>query len=150
MKNKIEVFELLLNKFEAINLTSSLNDFEIKISESKWSKKEILGHLIDSALNNIQRFTEIQYSKKPYIIKSYEQNELVKYNDYQTKNNQDLYNLWLQLNKHILHLVKKQTSETLDYKIVLSNGVSTNLQFLIEDYFEHFYHHLQQINSEWI
>lgn len=44
-----------------------------KISPEKWSKKEILGHLIDSGINNLQRFTEIQYESKPYKIRKYKQ-----------------------------------------------------------------------------
>ena len=60
MKDKILKFEFLLD-----NLTlQSITDFEVKIDTNKWSKKEILGHLIDSAINNLQRFTEIQYSEK--------------------------------------------------------------------------------------
>lgn len=37
----------------------------------KWSQKEILGHLIDSGINNLQRFTEIQFSPQPYPIQKY-------------------------------------------------------------------------------
>ncbi|MGE7686034.1 hypothetical protein [Peribacillus simplex] len=36
----------------------------------KWSKKEILGHLCDSALNNMNRFIKIQYEEQPYVIQS--------------------------------------------------------------------------------
>ena len=49
---------------------------------SKWSKKEILGHLVDSGVNNLQRFTEIQFHPKPYVLRNYNQDELVKINDY--------------------------------------------------------------------
>ena len=149
MKEKLEAFELLLNKLSVICSPTSIKDFEHKPLENKWSKKEILGHLIDSAINNIQRFIEIQYSEKPYQIRPYNQNELVKWNDYQNKNNQDLYDLWLQLNNHILHIIRNQSTETLQYQIILTNGKKANLEFLIQDYFDHFYHHLHQINSEW-
>ena len=148
MKEKLEAFDLLLNKLSIVCFTNLIKDFEHKSSEDKWSKKEILGHLIDSAINNIQRFTEIQYSEKPYQIRPYNQNELVKWNDYQNKNNQDLYDLWLQLNNHILHIIRNQTTETLQYQIILTNDKKANLEFLIQDYFDHFYHHLHQISSE--
>ena len=49
----------------------------------KWSKQEILGHLIDSAINNLKRFTEIQFLPQPYKVVSYQQNELVEVNQYQ-------------------------------------------------------------------
>lgn len=147
---ELKKFEILLDKLENSHSIDSIEDFGDKSSEDKWSKKEILGHLIDSAIYNIQRFTEIQYSELPYIIKAYKQDELVILNDYQNKNNQELYSLWLQLNKHVLHIVKTQTSETLDYQIILANGGLSNLRLLIEDYFDHLHHHLHQINSEWI
>ncbi len=149
MKENFETFDLLLNKLTVICSPNSIKDFEQKLSENKWSKKEILGHLIDSAINNIQRFTEIQYVEKPYKIKPYNQNELVKWNDYQNENNQDLYDLWLQLNNHILHIIRNQTTETLQYQVILTTGEVATLEFLIQDYLDHFYHHLQQINSEW-
>ena len=143
MKDKILKFEFLLD-----NLTlQSIIDFEVKIDVNKWSKKEILGHLIDSAINNLQRFTEIQYYEKPYKIRPYNQDALVKYNDYQNKNNQNLFDLWLHLNRHILEIIKNQTDKTLAYQLILPNGTLTNLQFLIEDYIEHLFYHVSQINK---
>lgn len=143
MKDKILKFEFLLD-----NLTlQSITDFEVKIDVNKWSKKEILGHLIDSAINNLQRFTEIQYAEKPYKTRPYNQDALVKYNDYQNKNNQNLFDLWLHLNRHILEIIKKQTDKTLAYQLILPNGTLTNLQFLIEDYIEHLFYHVSQINK---
>ena len=75
---------------------------------------------------------------------------LVKFNNYQNTNDQDLYDLWLQLNTDILHIIRNQTTETLRYQIILTTGEVATLEFLIQDYFDHFYHHLHQINSEWI
>ena len=143
MKDKILKFEFLLD-----NLTlQSIIDFEVKIDVNKWSKKEILGHLIDSAINNLQRFTEIQYAEKPYKTRPYNQDALVKYNDYQNKNNQNLFDLWLHLNRHILEIIKNQTDKTLAYQLILPNGTLNNLQFLIEDYIEHLFYHVSQINK---
>lgn len=150
MEEKIEDFELLLNRFEVLYSINSIVDFDIKPSENGWSKKEIMGHLIDSAINNMQRFTEIQYFEKPYVIRQYDPDELVKANKYQDKNGQDLYELWIQLNKHIVYLIKSQTDTTLKSQLSLPNKELADLQFVIEDYFDHFYHHLNQINTEWI
>ena len=149
MKEKVAEFELLLNRLQAVYSINSIVDFETKLSENKWSKKEIIGHLIDSAINNIQRFTEIQIFEKPYQIRSYNPDALVKYNKYQIKDNQEIYDLLLHLNCHILHIIKQQTSDSLKYKLILPNGELANLQFLIEDYLEHFYYHLKQINPKW-
>jgi len=34
---------------------------KIKLAEDKWSLREIMGHLIDSASNNHQRFVRLQF-----------------------------------------------------------------------------------------
>lgn len=82
-------------------------------SPNKWSKKEILGHLIDSGIHNLQRFTEIQYESKPYIIRSYKQNELVYANKYQNADSKELIRFWWSLNKRILFIIQMQTSQML-------------------------------------
>lgn len=146
MKEKIIEFEIVLARLETSLL--DISDLEIKITESSWSKKEILGHLVDSAINNIQRFTEIQNTDQPYYMRPYNQDELVKANCYQHKYSDDLVNLLVALNRHIIYLVKNQTAVTLKYPIVLPNQTVTDLEFVIEDYFEHFFHHLNQITSK--
>ncbi|MBN8642659.1 MAG: DinB family protein [Flavobacteriales bacterium] len=150
MQTTINKFEALLNNFQVLYSINSVIDFNVKPSKNKWSKKEILGHLIDSAINNIIRFTEIQTFEKPYEIRTYNQDELVKSNHYQNKNSDELIELWTNLNLHILHIVKNQTKETLAYQLILPNGKQTDLQFLIQDYFDHLYYHLNQINPKWI
>lgn len=147
MKEKIIEFELILNELATSNNFSEASDFEIKASEKKWSKKEIVGHLVDSALNNIQRFTEIQTFEKPYKIRAYNPDDLVKSNDYQNKNNQELFNLFLNLNRQIVHVIKNQTAETLKFQLILPNEQLSDLEFLISDYFDHFFYHLAQIKA---
>jgi len=148
MEQRIDEFMLVLNKLDVLASTNYFRDFELKPSETKWSKKEILGHLIDSAINNLQRFTEIQYTEKPFAIRTYHQDELVKANDYQNKDILDLLHLLIELNKHIVYLVHNQTEESLKYEIILPNQTITNLKWVIEDYFNHFYHHIKQIDLQ--
>ena len=59
-----------------------------KPSPLKWSQKEILGHLIDSATNNHQRFVRGQFEDKPVIF--YDQNQWVAYNHYQETKTEQL------------------------------------------------------------
>jgi len=122
-------------------------DFNYKKTSKKWSKKEILGHLIDSGINNLQRFTEIQFKPKPYKIIAYRQNELVIANNYQKATIQELLNFWLTINYRILNILKQLDQTSLQYKIVLEDTTIMNLEFLITDYITHLEHHLQQIKS---
>jgi len=141
MENELEI---LLEKGNTHISKLSNDDLSYKASENKWSKKEILGHLIDSGLYNLQRFTEIQFAEKPYQIKTYNQVALVKANDYQNAKIDELLNIWLALNYRITYLISIQTATTFAYKINLGDEVS-DLKFLFKDYIAHLAHHLQQI-----
>ena len=116
-----------------------------KPKPTQWSKKEILGHLIDSARYNLRRFTEIHIKPKPYQAVDYEQDNLVLINDYQRAEPKDLTMLWVSLNKQIIHVIKRQDEKTLQTKARMPNQKITNFIFLINDYLEHTEHHVKQI-----
>jgi hypothetical protein len=141
MNTKLQ--ELLFIGKEKIEKISE-KEFSFK-EDGKWSKKEILGHLIDSGINNLQRFTEIQFEEKPYLIRKYNQNELVKANQYQQINSKELINLWLAINYQILQIIASQTETTLSYSILIDKEIRSDLRFLISDYISHLEHHLFQI-----
>jgi len=140
--NKLE--QLLERGMEYLT-QSSESEMNRKIYVGKWSKKEILGHLIDSGINNLQRFTEIQFENKPYRIRKYNQDELVKANDYQNSETKEIVGFWNSINNRILNLIKKQTEKTLNYKIELEKDNTSDLRFLMKDYVEHLEYHLKQI-----
>ena len=121
------------------------SEMTYKVSDEKWSKKEILGHLIDSGINNLQRFTEIQFEEQPYLIKNYKQNELVKANNYQHSETKELLDFWKAINNRILYVFSIQNEKSLSLKIVLDDGHVSDLKFLMEDYVNHLEHHLNQI-----
>ena len=126
---------------------SSELELSLKVADEKWSKKEILGHLIDSGINNLQRFTEIQFENKPYIIRKYNQNELVKVNDYQHANTNEIVEFWVSLNNRIQCVMELQTEKTLSYTIELEKNNTSDLRFLMKDYVAHLAHHLKQITK---
>ena len=71
----------------------------------RWSKKEILGHLIDSAANNHQRFVRAQLA--PSVVDpSYQQEQWVATQGYAAEPWPDLVNLWLLYNRHLLHIIR--------------------------------------------
>ncbi|NMH89165.1 DinB family protein [Flavivirga algicola] len=145
MKETVHKLKNLIKQGKAYISQSS--DFELtqKLSPEKWSKKEILGHLIDSGINNLQRFTEIQTETKPYRIRKYKQDELVKANDYQHADLKEITNFWIAINNRICYVINQQTEDTLNYKIVFNSNEISDLRFLIKDYVSHLEHHLNQI-----
>ena len=135
----------LLTTCEAYLNTANRQQLSAKPKPTQWSKKEILGHLIDSACYNLRRFTEIHIKKKPYQVVDYEQDELVAINDYQSAEPKDLTQLWVQLNRQIIHIIKQQTEKKLQLEAKMPNQQTTNLLFLINDYLAHLEHHVKQI-----
>lgn len=145
MIESINTLEQLLKTGTEYISSISESELAIKPTVEKWSKKEIIGHLIDSAINNLQRFTEIQFENKPFSIKTYNQDELVRANAYQKARTQDLVELWNSINKRILELMINQTENTLSYQVILEKGEISDLRFLMKDYVNHLEHHLNQI-----
>jgi biotin-(acetyl-CoA carboxylase) ligase len=117
-----------------------------KPNPKKWSKKEILGHLIDSASNNHQRFVRLQIDNDIEFPK-YKQDEWVAVQQWQQKNWKDIIALWNLYNEHIMHTLKYIDKSKLFNTITLGEEIYT-LQFLIDDYVDHMEHHLQQISAE--
>jgi len=121
-------------------------DLSLRPAPDKWSKKEIFGHLIDSARVNLQRYLEIQYSPSPYIIQPYFQNELVQLNDYQNMPSVELIQLWKSLNQQILRIYKKADETVLAKTVEIPyEGVTSDFKFMMDDYVDHLEHHLKQI-----
>lgn len=109
----------------------------------KWSKKEILGHLVDSAQNNIRRFIVAQYEEIPRI--GYDQDKWVAIADYQHYPTGDLILLWRLLNLHICRILKGISPGTAARKCEMGNGQQYTIEWLAADYCNHLLHHLHQI-----
>lgn len=146
MEDSIRRFEQLLN--ENVNYFPIIDPVILEERKpGKWSKKEVLGHLVDSAIHNLVRFTEINYVEKPYRHRPYNQIDLVNLNQYQTKEINELTQLWFSLNQQIIQIMKSVPEEALDFKIILSDESVIDLRFLMTDYVEHLEHHINQIRS---
>ena len=111
-----------------------------KASPLKWSKKEIIGHLIDSAQNNIRRFITAQYEENPKIV--YNQDVWVMKNNYQNYNLPDLISHWHLLNKQIVHILQNIPAE-MQQRTCQTEDTHT-LEWLAADYVKHLKHHLHQ------
>jgi hypothetical protein len=116
--------------------------FSLKISKDKWSKKEIIGHLIDSATNNHQRFVRGQFEMTPEI--SYNQNKWNEFSFYQQINAEQIISFWTIYNKQLLEIIKRIPIDNLKREIKIGENIFT-LKFLIADYVDHLEHHLKQI-----
>jgi DinB superfamily len=122
-------------------------DASIKPLPHKWSKKEILGHLIDSACNNQQKFVRTMANSHVEFV-GYQQNVWVDWQKYNAANWHDLINLWNAYNLHLAHIVENVNDELLANEITIKDAGTFTLEFMMTDYAEHLKHHLGQILPE--
>ena len=108
---------------------------------ARWSKKEIIGHLIDSAQNNIRRFIAAQYEENPKIV--YNQDKWVELNHWQEFSLADLINLWYLLNKQICSILKNTDTEMAGSQV--QTEALHSIEWLAMDYIKHLKHHLNQV-----
>jgi hypothetical protein len=114
----------------------------IRPQPGAWSKKEELGHLIDSALNNLQRFIRLQ--QEPTLrMPSYDPDRWVATQRHRTRPWKDLVEEWHLLNRHIVYLLSAVEEHTLEH--VWIDGDNATLAFLICDYVAHMRDHLDHI-----
>ena len=118
-------------------------EFSFKPGPEKWSRKEILGHLVDSAANNHQRFIRAQYEEMPTII--YDQNKWNALSHYNQQNTDELIGFWTLYNKHLLHIIQHIPEGSLERRCHCGGPAPLTLQWLIDDYVKHLEHHLHQI-----
>jgi DinB superfamily len=110
----------------------------------KWSKKQILGHLIDSAANNHQRFVRAQLAPS-LTFPGYAQNEWISAQQYQSESWSALIGLWTSYNTHLVHILARIPAEKGAHLCKIGEGEPVTLSFLAEDYVHHMEHHLEQI-----
>ena len=144
IRNAIDRLEYLCDTIPALLTNIDDHSFSEKVKPEKWSKKEIIGHLIDSATNNHQRFVRVQFEDKPHIV--YDQNKWNSYNFYQLIDRRQIINFWVIYNRQLLELIRRIPNENLQHECLVGESVLT-LDFLINDYVEHLEHHLRQVVS---
>jgi hypothetical protein len=121
----------------------------------KWSPKQVIGHLLDSASNNHQRFVRANF-KDDLIFDGYEQEKWVELHDYQNTPWQDLLDLWRGYNLHIAR-VMENTPDTArntprakhNLHVTALHAVPVDkpatLEYFMLDYIKHLEQHLAQI-----
>ena len=120
----------------------------------KWSQKEIIGHLVDSAANNHARFVRAQM-QDDLVFPGYEQDAWVRVQDYQSVPWRDLVELWRTYNLHIAHVIEHTPQPALTAPRARHNlheiawrtvpaDRPTTLEYFMRDYVGHLRQHLAQ------
>jgi hypothetical protein len=116
----------------------------IKLRPDKWSKKEIIGHLIDSASNNHQRFVRAAQNLAADFPR-YNQNSWVEVQCYNELDWQNLIELFYYFNIHLSSIIDFLPENALLNPINIGKENPVTLEFVITDYLRHLKHHVEQL-----
>jgi len=154
-----------MNEFERNNqeLLSLVEEWELKLlslSEEVLTKKEnsqhrtikqIVGHMIDSATNNIHRIVHLQYQHSPLVFPDYanlgNNDRWIAIQDYKSENWNDLVQLWKYLNIHIVHVINHVNPDKLTNEWITALNVKVSLKSMIQNYTGHIRLHLNEIEK---
>jgi hypothetical protein len=121
----------------------------------KWSVKQEVGHLIDSASNNHQRFVRAQFTDDLKFL-GYEQETWVATQRYQEAPWPELLRLWHSFNLHLARVIeaiprsvreKRRTRHNL-HELAwrpVPESEATTLEYFMRDYVAHLKHHVAQM-----
>jgi len=157
VKDVVEEFERTVDEATQRLLALSEGESGWRAAGGGWSAKETIGHLIDSAANNHQRFVRAQ-ARDDLVFDGYEQDEWVAAQHYGDAPWGRLVELWRLYNLHLAHVVARVPEGELKrprhphslHRIALrpvDEGEPATLEYLIRDYVEHLKHHLKQIEA---
>ena len=120
-------------------------DVAHKPAPTRWSKKEILGHLVDSACNNHQRFVRAQLEGR-LRFPGYEQEGWARCQDYADADWSLLLRLWRDYNLHLANVIARIPEDRATTSCEIGDNPAVTLEFLVEDYVRHMEHHLRQLD----
>lgn len=125
-----------LAKYDDVTASAALSD-------GKWGAKQVIGHLIDSANNNLQRVVRLSIDEQ-LQMPGYKQVEWVAVQHYNKRHWSDLVILWSALNLHFAHVIAHVEKAHLTREWTYG-GNQLQLGFIIEDYIAHMRHHLERM-----
>lgn len=117
---------------------------DIPWRQGGWTPKQIVGHLIDSAANNRQRFVRAS-TGAPYFGPKYAQDDWVAAHGYSDQSWATLLEWWRTEHEILKVVVDRIPEDRLETKCVLDDDAPVTLRYLIEDYVEHQKWHLKQL-----
>ena len=135
----------------------SMSDDEAARSPApgKWSPKEIVGHLIDSASNNHQRFVRAAW-QDDLVFSTYAQDGWVEIQGYRSADWRDLVTLWASFNRHVARVMMSMPDDVRTRMRACHNldriawrpvpaTQPVTLDYFMDDYVGHLEHHLRQV-----
>ncbi len=120
---------------------------ESKPASDKWSAKEELGHLLDSAANNHQRIVRAQLEEHP-AMPGYDGDAWVALHQYQRRDWPSLIERWTALNRQLLAAAEAVPDSGWSRTLTIADSAPLTLQFVFDDYIHHMLEHLRHMGVE--
>jgi hypothetical protein len=149
----IQRLESLCDTIPALLRAIATTEFSRQAVPGKWSKKQIIGHLIDSAANNHHRFVRGQFEEVPRI--TYDQDAWNAHSYYQDMDGEEVIGFWEAYNRQLLRIISNIPEHLLQRRVETGGesffagntppGPTPTIDFLIEDYVAHMEYHLRQV-----
>jgi len=111
-----------------------------------WSRKQVIGHLIDSASNNHQRFVRAA-QQSSLDFPGYDQDGNIRLQAPQEADWLLLISLWAAYNRYLAHIIARLPESKLETPCRIGSGAPVTLEFIATDYLRHLVHHLTQIGA---
>ncbi len=113
--------------------------------------KQITGHMVDSATNNIHRVVHLQYQPNPLIYPDYANlgmnDKWIAIQDYQHEDWNSLVQLWKYLNLHYSYIILIMDNSKLEYEWITATNKHVTLKDMVIDYLRHLKLHLNEIEE---
>lgn len=126
--------------------TISAMESEEPLSPGGWSRKQVIGHLIDSASNNHQRFVRAMLQSS-LDFPAYDQDGSIRVQAVQHADWGMLVSLWAAYNRYLIHVIANIPASKLPTTCRIGTGQAVTLDFLARDYLAHLVHHLNQMGA---
>lgn len=139
-------FRAQLNDLQATLLKVSPSLADTPWRPGGWTRKQIVGHLLDSAANNRQRFVRAAIEGR-YAGPGYAQDDWVTVHGYTDQSWDDLLRWWIAEHEILMAVVDRIPENRFSAQCRVGDGDPVTLRFLMEDYVAHQQHHFRQITA---
>jgi hypothetical protein len=146
MKDLSEELVRVVSSAEAILSQVLETETSKPVLSGGWSRKQVIGHLIDSASNNHQRFVRATLQAS-LDFPGYDQDGCVRVQAVEKARWSLLVALWADYNRYLAHVIAHLPVSKLETLCRIGSDEPVTLKFLAEDYLRHLLHHLRQIGA---
>jgi len=140
-------FEPVISSFYTRISGTDGNTAAVIPPDGTWSLKQIVGHLIDSAGNFHQRLVRLQEGNLENFP-TYNGGFWVNAQGWQEADWENMRQLWHSFNIHILHVIRNIPDESLANEWFLEEDLGADLEWLINDYYQHMQHHIEKYKGK--